>query len=38
MNVVGGHFLDEDPAVFDANFFGLSHDTAAVRGSPNEPE
>jgi hypothetical protein len=27
---VGGHFLNEDVGLFDANFFGLSAETAAV--------
>lgn len=30
MNVRGGHFLDEDVGLFDAAFFGLSAETAAV--------
>lgn len=28
--MVGGHFLTEDPAVFDGNFFNLSQEAAAV--------
>lgn len=31
MNVKGGHFIDEDIALFDAPFFNLSAETAAVR-------
>jgi acyl transferase domain-containing protein len=30
MNVVGGHFLDEDIACFDAPFFGISRNEAKV--------
>jgi hypothetical protein len=29
-NVVGGHFLTEDIGLFDAHFFNLSAETAAV--------
>jgi hypothetical protein len=29
-NVIGGHFLSEDIGLFDANFFNLSAETAAV--------
>jgi acyl transferase domain-containing protein len=29
LNVRGGHFLSEDPALFDANFFNLSAELAA---------
>ncbi|KAK0621803.1 hypothetical protein B0T17DRAFT_493633 [Bombardia bombarda] len=29
-NVVGGHFLSEDPGLFDAHFFNLSAETAAA--------
>jgi hypothetical protein len=29
-NVVGGHFLKEDVGLFDAHFFNLSAETAAV--------
>jgi acyl transferase domain-containing protein len=29
-NVIGGHFLKEDIGLFDANFFNLSAETAAV--------
>jgi acyl transferase domain-containing protein len=28
--VIGGHFLKEDIGLFDANFFNLSAETAAV--------
>lgn len=35
MNVVGGHFLDEDIACFDAPFFGISRNEAKVRPSPD---
>ena len=30
MNVIGGHFLDEDIASFDAPFFGISRNEAKV--------
>jgi hypothetical protein len=30
-NVIGGHFLKEDIGLFDASFFNLSSETAAVR-------
>jgi hypothetical protein len=30
LNIRGGHFLTEDPALFDANFFNLSSEVAAV--------
>jgi len=30
MNVIGGHFLDEDIACFDAPFFGISRNEAKV--------
>lgn len=31
MNVLGGHFIDDDIALFDAPFFNLSAENAAVR-------
>lgn len=30
-NVIGGHFLEEDIALFDAGFFGFPSELAAVR-------
>lgn len=30
-NVIGGHFLKEDIGLFDANFFNMTPDVAAVR-------
>lgn len=31
MNVKGGHFLSEDVALFDANFFNFTSELASVR-------
>ena len=37
-NVVGGHFLTEDIGLFDANFFNLSAETAAVSSATRRSE
>ncbi len=37
-NVVGGHFLNQDIGLFDANFFNLSAETATVSSQPPELE
>lgn len=34
----GGHFLDEDISVFDAPFFNMTSDEAAVSTYPNAAE
>jgi len=36
MNVKGGHFLSEDVALFDANFFNFTAELASVCQIPNK--